>query len=68
MDIRTIIDNLPSTNGIYVFLRHNIPLYIGKSVNIKARVKSHFENAKLNQKEAKLINNITDIKSIVTES
>lgn len=68
MNIKSLVNNLPSTNGIYIFLKNSAPIYIGKSVNIKARVKSHFENAKLDRKEAIIINNTNDIKYIVTES
>lgn len=39
---RASIDALPCKPGIYYFLdRHRVPVYIGKSINIRARVLSH---------------------------
>lgn len=43
--------SLPSTFGVYLFKQKDTVLYVGKSVNIKARVASHLENAKLDRKE-----------------
>ncbi len=36
------INNLPITTGVYLFLQKNEPIYIGKAINIKDRVKNHF--------------------------
>jgi DNA polymerase-3 subunit epsilon len=37
------LDELPETPGVYVFYGDNgVPLYIGKSVNVRARVLAHF--------------------------
>ena len=60
--------NLPSTTGIYIFKKKGKPLYVGKSVNIKARVKSHVENAKANIKESLIIEGSDTIDTIVTDS
>ncbi len=61
--------NLPSTIGVYIFKTGSDEiLYIGKSVNIKTRVKSHFENAKLDAKECAIVENSTKIETIPTES
>lgn len=62
------LKDLPSTFGIYVFSKDGIPVYIGKSVNIKARVLSHIENAKKDPKEAAIIENTTNIGYFVTDS
>jgi len=59
------IDKLPSTYGVYLFKEKNLPIYIGKSINIKARVKSHFENSKLDRKEY-LITSKADSLSYIT--
>lgn len=38
---------LPESTGVYYFLNEeHIPIYIGKSINIKKRVHSHFSNKK----------------------
>lgn len=62
------INDLPSTNGIYIFKSGKTPIYIGKSVNIKARVKSHFENAKKDEKERAIIENADKLDHIITDS
>ncbi len=36
------LENLPKTTGVYAFFRKNILLYMGKAINIRDRVKSHF--------------------------
>lgn len=60
--------SLPTTNGIYIFKNGTKPIYIGKSVNIKARVKSHIENAKNDAKEAAIIENSDNLEYIITDS
>ena len=62
------IKDLPTTNGIYIFEYKNKPIYIGKSVNIKARVKSHIENAKNDAKERAIIEGADSLDHIVTDS
>ena len=41
--LRAAVENAPTSAGIYVFHgeRDDLPLYIGKSVNIRARLLSH---------------------------
>ncbi len=45
--LRSFIDTLPAAPGVYVFHGDSeaMPLYIGKSVNIRSRVMSHFRTA-----------------------
>ncbi len=39
------IDNIPDCPGVYVFYGVNdLPIYIGKSVDLRARVRSHFSS------------------------
>jgi len=59
---------IPSTSGIYIFKKGIAPIYIGKSVNLKARISSHIENAKNDAKEAAIISNSDSIETIVTDS
>jgi len=61
-------NNLPNTIGLYLFKNNKVINYIGKSVNIKARILSHFENAKLDNKERLIIKNSNKIETIITES
>ena len=48
-------DSLPDQPGVYFFNVKGIPHYIGKSVNIRARVKSHIHQAKLSHKERAIV-------------
>ena len=59
---------LPSTFGVYLFKKDNEVLYVGKSNNIKARVKSHLENAKLDRKEYLIVSQSTTVETVTTES
>lgn len=52
---QSVIDAIPDTCGCYVFYgEHNAPLYIGKSINMRSRVMSHFQSALTVRKEMKL--------------
>lgn len=62
------INSLPSTTGVYVFYQKNTILYIGKAINLKARLLSHWESAKIDAKEAGIVNNSDTIKCIVVDS
>lgn len=60
------LDTLPEFPGVYIFYGENkTPLYVGKSVNIRNRVLSHFSSDNKG-KEMKLSSQITDIQTIVT--
>lgn len=51
----TVVKSLPESPGIYIFEDdQGFPLYVGKSVNIRNRVKSHFSNATKIAKEMKM--------------
>lgn len=65
---KNIINSLPSTIGVYFFKKEKKILYIGKSINIKARVKSHLENAKFDRKEFLIVNNSDNIESITVDN
>lgn len=68
MIIKKQIKQLSSTIGIYLFKKDKVVNYIGKSVNIRARVSSHLENAKLDNKERLIVDNSNTIEAIPTES
>jgi DNA polymerase-3 subunit epsilon len=57
------IENLPRTPGVYYFYaeKESIPLYIGKSVDIRKRVLSHFSGDHLSSKQAKMVGQIAHI-------
>lgn len=60
---KAILDNLPRGPGVYLFYGENdVLLYVGKSVNIRARVLSHFSDAKRSDKELRLSQSVRDIR------
>lgn len=60
-----MIDQLPSAPGVYYFLNtHDIPVYIGKSINIKDRVKQHFQS--VDNKSDKFIRSVVKISCKIT--
>lgn len=60
--------SLPSTSGVYIFKNQKKYLYIGKSVNIKARVLSHIENSKQDAKEFAIISGADSLETRITDS
>lgn len=63
------LNKAPSTAGVYLFYKGVKPLYIGKSVNIRARLKSHFESAKQpTSKAAAYVHGADHIQWIITDS
>jgi len=65
---RSNIKELPSTTGVYLFKKNKEILYIGKSVNLKARLLSHLENAKIDKKEAAIVRGSQVVECIITDS
>ena len=65
---KQIIQKLPSSLGVYIFKKEKQILYIGKSVNIRARIFSHLENSRLDPKENLLINEANEIKYFLVNS
>lgn len=58
---------IPSQCGVYLFNKNSRPLYIGKAVNLKARILSHFQNAKVDAKEKLIVEKADDIKTLTTD-
>lgn len=52
---------LPNSIGVYIFKNKKQILYIGKSTNIKARISSHMESAKIDAKENAITRNADTI-------
>lgn len=62
-----LIKDLPESPGVYIFEdEFNNPLYIGKSINIKKRVLSHFGHDHDDSKEFKIAQTVKNISTIVT--
>lgn len=62
------IKSLPSATGVYLFKKGDEILYIGKTISLKARILSHFENAKLDPKESLIISKSNKLEYIQTDS
>ena len=57
-----VVKQLPQTPGVYLFYGENeLPLYIGKSINLKQRVMSHFSADHRQSKEMRLSQQIKRI-------
>lgn len=64
-----VIANLPQQPGVYIFEDDTgAPLYVGKSVNIRSRVRSHFTSATTIAKELKMTLASHNITYITTET
>lgn len=62
-----LIDALPDTAGVYIFYGEDGDiLYVGKSVNIRGRVLSHFSDDHRSGKEMRMSQEIADIEAIET--
>ncbi len=61
------LDALPESPGLYIFYGENeLPLYVGKSVNIRERVMSHFSSDYTNTKEMNMCQQIERIETETT--
>jgi len=61
------IDGIPDTPGVYLFFGDNtLPLYIGKSISLRARVMDHFSASNRNGKEADLARQVKRVEWIET--
>ena len=62
-----LLDDLPESPGVYLFYGENaLPLYIGKSVNIRARVVSHFSSDHASTKEMRIGQEVKHVEWIGT--
>jgi DNA polymerase-3 subunit epsilon len=63
----SLVKSLPETYGVYVFYdERGNPLYVGKSVNIRSRVLSHFSGDQESVREQALCRQVADIQAIAT--
>lgn len=62
-----MLESLPEQPGVYIFYgQEGIPLYIGKSINIKERVLSHFSGDIHSPLEMKIAQQVESIETIIT--
>jgi excinuclease ABC subunit C len=68
-DRKSILQGAPQSVGVYIFQdKEGGYLYIGKSVNLRARLISHLENAVLDPKERAVLERTESIRLIPAES
>jgi DNA polymerase-3 subunit epsilon len=61
------VEKLPESAGVYLFFnKDRAPLYVGKSVNIRDRVVSHFANDHTSSREMDMTSEIDHIETCVT--
>jgi len=61
------LEKLPESPGVYMFFGDGeIPLYIGKSINIRDRVLSHFSNDTENSRELEITQQVKRIEHVKT--
>ena len=60
--------DIPTTTGVYIYKNGDKSLYIGKSVNLKARLNSHLQNSKLDPKEKAIIQESDIISYTITDN
>jgi len=64
---QTLVEQIPDSPGVYIFYAdQRVPLYIGKSIQMRTRVMSHFQSALTNRKEMKIALQVKDIDWIET--
>ncbi|MDQ7731319.1 exonuclease domain-containing protein [Halomonas sp. SpR1] len=56
------LEGLPARPGVYLFYGHNrLPLYVGKSINLRSRVMGHFQRDHQDDKEMRLAQQVQHI-------
>ena len=69
INIKHILSNLTTRPGIYKFEDKNSNIiYIGKALNLKKRVLSYFSKSSVSIKTSKLVENISNIQTIITKN
>lgn len=63
----SLVKSVPSAPGVYIFYdRAGAPLYVGKSVNMRRRILSHFSGDHDSAREKALCRQVADINTITT--
>lgn len=64
----TQLSDAPTTCGVYQYWDHDRILYIGKAINLRARLASHAQNARLDEKERAIVTGATHIRYTEVDS
>lgn len=63
----TRVESLPNATGVYRFFnQHDGLLYVGKSVDFRARVRAHFQTAKRDPRHHKMMSSVSRIECQTT--
>lgn len=69
MDLKKTIQKLPTTSGVYIYRNDKGKIiYIGKAINLRARVRSYFQDSPQEPKTQELVRNIAKIEHMKTGS
>jgi len=64
---RAVIDAIPDLPGVYLFYGEaGAPLYVGKSINMRTRILSHFADDVRSSREAQMAREVRSIETIRT--
>ncbi len=63
------LDKIPESPGVYIFYdSQGLALYVGKSVNLRDRVMSHFSGDWMSHTDMKISQQVADIETLKTET
>lgn len=70
MDLQQKLDELPKSSGVYMFRGHGGEiLYVGKARSLKSRVRSYFQEARVDSPRLdRLVERILDVEVVVTDT
>ncbi|MDI6782797.1 MAG: excinuclease ABC subunit UvrC, partial [bacterium] len=70
LDWNKKIEYLPDNPGVYIFKgKRNEPIYVGKALSLKSRVRSYFQDkANLPPKTALMLESVTDLEYILVQN
>ena len=70
MDLQQKLDELPKSSGVYMFRGQNGEiLYVGKARTLKSRVRSYFQEARVDSPRLdRLVERIRDVEVVVTDT
>lgn len=62
------VGDIPEMPGVYAFCGRdkNLPLYVGKSINLRKRVRSHIYMCKREYREGRIVDSSTHVKCLLT--
>ena len=70
MDLQQKLDELPQSSGVYMFRGQGGEiLYVGKALSLKSRVRSYFQEARVDSPRLdRLVERILDVEVVVTDT